>query len=111
MDDLDLDLGDTVDVTTLTTGQSFDLVVVGTTIVNDNFEKSPGRGGVVPVEWMDEAAPEVTADPYVLDLRDGADVEAFAASLGFTGRQVRGTVAVHATSLALLAAAVGMPSA
>ena len=172
MDDLDLELGDTVEVTTLTTGRSYDLVVVGTTIVNDNFEKSPGRGGVVPVEWMDEAAPEITSDPYVLDLRDGADVDAVAASLrerfggivtgpvpqeairnvdrirrlpyllaavvsglalaslvhalvlsvrrqrgqlavlralGFTGRQVRGTVAVHATSLALLAAAVGVP--
>ena len=172
MDDLDLELGDTVEVATLTTGQSFDLVVVGTTIVNDNFEKSPGRGGVVPVAWMDEAAPEVTADPYVLDLRDGADVEAFAASLrerfggivtgpvpqeairnvarirqlpyllsavvsglalaslvhalvlsvrrqrgqlavlralGFTGRQVRSTVAVHATAVSLLAALVGLP--
>jgi hypothetical protein len=172
MGDLDLDLGDTVVVRTLTTREPSELVVVGTAIVNDNFEKSPGRGGIVPREWIEEVAPEVSADPYVLQLREGTDVDAFGnrlrerfggivsgpvpqeairnidriralplllaavvgalalaslghalvtsvrrhrgqlavlRALGFTGRQVRAAVAVHSTSLALGAAALGLP--
>jgi hypothetical protein len=159
-------------VRTLTTREPSELVVVGTAIVNDNFEKSPGRGGIVPREWIEEAAPEVSADPYVLQLREGADVDAFGSrlreefggivsgpvpqeairnidriralplllaavvgalalaslghalvtsvrrhrgqlavlrALGFTGRQVRAAVAVHSTTLALGAAALGLP--
>ncbi|HEV8115917.1 MAG TPA: ABC transporter permease [Acidimicrobiales bacterium] len=172
LDDLDLSLGDTVEVTSFTRGDTFEMTVVGTTIVNDNFEASPGRGAAVTEGFIDQAAPEVGGDPAVLSLGPGADVAEVAATLrevteapvveplrqsairnvgrirglplvvaavigllalaslthalllstrlnrrqlgmlktlGFTRRQVATTVAVEATSFALLATAVGLP--
>ena len=47
-------------------------------VINDNFEKSPGRGAVVTPELIAQAAPEVpSGDPLVLRLRDGVDVQSF----------------------------------
>jgi hypothetical protein len=57
------------------------LTVVGTTIINDSFENSPGRGGVVDPAWTDRYVPESSADPYVLRLEPGADVDDFRADL------------------------------
>lgn len=74
---LGLSIGDRVPVTAITTGERFDMTIVGTTIVNDTFEASPGRGGAVTPEFIDEAAPEVAGDPVILSLTAGTDVEAF----------------------------------
>ena len=57
------------------------MTVVGTTIVNDTYETSPGRGGVVSLEWIEANSPESSADPYVVRLAPDADVEAFSADL------------------------------
>jgi hypothetical protein len=78
MRELDLAIGDQVEIqTTVTESAPTRLTVVGTTMINDVYEQSPGRGGVVSVDWVERAAPEVAPDPYVVRLAEGADVEAF----------------------------------
>ena len=169
---LGLSIGDTVPVTTLTSGETYEMTIVGTAIINDTFEASPGRGAAVTPGFMTESSPEASADPIVFELEPGADRDAMirraaaltdtpvfapleqtavlnvgrirrlpllmatviavlaAASmahalvlsigrnrrtlgvlkgLGFTRRQVGGTVAVHATSFALVALVVALP--
>lgn len=74
---LGLSVGDPVTMTSVAGGR-FDLDIVGVAVINDNFEKSPGRGAVVSPELITKAAPEVNSgDPLVLRLRDGVDVQAF----------------------------------
>jgi hypothetical protein len=77
MDAAGVSIGDTVTVDGSTTGRSFEMTVVGTTMVNDNFEASPGRGGAVTPEFIAEAAPEITGDPVIVSLTADADVDAF----------------------------------
>ena len=79
MADAGLQIGDSVEVTNLA-GASFDLRVVGTAMINDTFEASPGRGGVVTPGFIAEAAPELAGhgDPIILSLTPDADVSAFA---------------------------------
>jgi putative ABC transport system permease protein len=81
MADAGLGIGDTVEVTSPTTGEVFEVTVVGTAIINDNFEASPGRGAVVTPELMAEAAPGITGDPVILSLTPDTDVDAFARTL------------------------------
>jgi predicted lysophospholipase L1 biosynthesis ABC-type transport system permease subunit len=57
------------------------MTVVGTTVVNDTFETSPGHGGFVTIEWLESAAPEASADPYIVQLAPGTDADTFAESL------------------------------
>lgn len=173
MADLRLSLGDRVEVQTTVSGSvPSTLTVVGTAIINDIYEESPGRGGIVSAEWIAQAAPETSVDPYVVQLRPGTDVAAFEAdlaavfdgritppvpqtsirnverirelpfalagavgalalaafahalvlsvrrnrqqlgvlqALGFTPRQAGRAVASHATSIALVSVAVGLP--
>ena len=173
LEDIDLSIGDQVTVGNVASGEEVELTIVGTAMINDNFEASPGRGAVVTPELIAELAPEVvTGDPAVVSLRPGADVDAFIEAvsaktdtpvhgplqqaalrnvdrirelpyvmaavvgllavvslvhalvlsvgrnrrvlgvlkgLGFTKRQVGGTVAWHATSYAIVAAAIALP--
>jgi hypothetical protein len=71
-----LRVGDIVLVSMMTSGERFEMTVVGTAVINDTFEPSPGRGAVVRPEFIADAAPEVAADPIVVQLVDGADVQA-----------------------------------
>ena len=78
MDKLDIQIGDTIDIRSTVTGTlPTTMTVVGTTVVNDTYETSPGRGGVVTTEWLDANAPEASADPYVVRLDPDADIDAF----------------------------------
>ena len=79
MKDQGLAIGDSVLISPTTSQQEapIPLTVVGTTIVNDSYENSPGRGGVVSPAWTDRYVPEATADPYVVRLEPAADVDAF----------------------------------
>ncbi|MFL6206535.1 MAG: FtsX-like permease family protein, partial [Acidimicrobiales bacterium] len=74
---LGLAIGDPVTMTSVAGGR-VELDIVGVAVINDNFEKSPGRGAVVSPDLIAKAAPEVASgDPLVLRLRDGVDVQAF----------------------------------
>ena len=75
------EVGDTVTVTSLARGETYEMAIVGEAIINDTFEASPGRGAVATPDFIDEAAPEVSGDPAVISLREGADVDAVAADL------------------------------
>jgi hypothetical protein len=79
MRELGVGIGDTVDVTTTVTGsEPATMTVVGTALVNDTFEGSPGRGAIVVHEWIAAAAPEAASpDPFVVRLASGADHQAF----------------------------------
>lgn len=78
MEHLGVGIGDTVEVRgTDTDAPSSAMTVVGTTIVNDTYEPSPGRGGVVTLEWIETNAPEASADPIVVRLQPHVDVETF----------------------------------
>jgi putative ABC transport system permease protein len=83
MGQLEVEIGDAVEVsTTVSTGDTHTMTVVGTTLVNDTYEGSPGLGGVVTREWLAATAPEaISPDPYVVRLAAGADREAFRAEL------------------------------
>jgi ABC-type lipoprotein release transport system permease subunit len=75
---LGVEIGDTVEVRNTAVGRpSTTMTVVGTTIVNDTYEASPGRGGVVTPEWMETYAREASADPIVVRLQPGVDVDTF----------------------------------
>ena len=78
MEHLGIGIGDTVEVrSTVSEAPSSAMTVVGTTIVNDTYEDSPGRGGVVTPEWIETNAPEASADPIVVRLQPHVDVESF----------------------------------
>lgn len=80
MDNLGVRIGDRIGAQSMvSSGASGELTVVGATVVNDTYEPSPGRGGVVALEWMETYAPEVSTDPYVVRLRPGTDVDEFRA--------------------------------
>ena len=59
----DRQIGDTVEVVSISTGEAYEMEIVGTTIVNDNFEASPGRGAAVAPAFIAEAAPEASPRP------------------------------------------------
>jgi FtsX-like permease family len=73
MRQLGVSIGDIVDVNTLVTGsERFTMTVVGTALINDTYEPSPGTGAVVTADWISEAAPEAQSpDPFVVRLRSG----------------------------------------
>jgi putative ABC transport system permease protein len=79
MRQLDVGIGDTVHVaSTVTNSEPSPMTVVGTTVINDTYEGSPGLGAVVTPEWLARAAPESsTPDPYVARLEPAADKAAF----------------------------------
>ena len=91
MRQLGVGIGDTVRVaSTVTSSDPSPMTVVGTTLINDTYEGSPGLGAVVSPEWLTQAAPEVsTPDPYVARLEPGADRIAFRAAIE---REFGGTV-------------------
>ena len=91
MRQLGVGIGDTVRVaSTVTSSDASPMTVVGTTLINDTYEGSPGLGAVVSPEWLTQAAPEVsTPDPYVARLEPGADRIAFRAAIE---REFGGTV-------------------
>lgn len=173
MRDLGVAPGDVVKVRPTTSETTVtEMTVVGSTVVNDSFEASPGRGALVTPAWIDATAPEANPDPTVVDLAPGVDVTSLRAELaerhpgdvlgpvpqaairnvdrirnlpyllaavvgalalaslthallvsvrrhrrttavlrglGFTSRQVVAMVAVHATSFAAVAVALGLP--
>jgi putative ABC transport system permease protein len=76
---LGVGIGDTVHVaSTVTSSEPSPMTVVGTTVINDTYEGSPGLGAVVTPEWLARAAPEAsTPDPYVARLKPAADQAAF----------------------------------
>lgn len=83
MDELGVRIGDTVQASGTITGQAEStMTVVGRTVINDTYEDSPGRGGVVAPEWIMANSVESAPDPYVLRLEPEADVAAFAETLG-----------------------------
>ena len=83
MRQLGVGIGDTVRVaSTVTSSTPSPMTVVGTTLINDTYEGSPGLGAVVTPEWLTQAAPEAsTPDPYVARLEPGADRNAFRAAI------------------------------
>lgn len=173
LDDLDLSIGDRVTLANPAAGRDAEVTIVGTTMINDTFEPSPGRGAVVTPELIAELGPEiVNGDPAILDVTSGVDVNRFIETvraevdtpvdrplqqtalrnverirempylmsaivgllavaslvhalvlsvsrnrrvlgmlkgLGFTRRQIGGTVAWHATSYALSATVIALP--
>jgi hypothetical protein len=173
MRDLGVGIGDSVTVKpTVTGGNPLRMTVVGSVLVNDAAEKSPGRGGVVTLDWMTSNNPEASASPLVLRLQHDTHPAAVAdalerdhqvvvvppvpheailnvervrgvplllaaviatlagvslahalatsirrsrrqlamwRTLGFTSAQVRSAIALHASSLALVAVLAGVP--
>jgi ABC-type lipoprotein release transport system permease subunit len=82
MRDLGVAIGDVVEVqATNTFATPRRLTVVGTTMVNDTFEVSPGRGAVTTADLMSEIAPESTPDPMVVRLMPGSDPTAVRAAV------------------------------
>jgi len=82
MVDQGLAIGGSVDVRAASSSaEVIPMVVVGATIVNDTSENNPGRGGVVTTEWMDQYAPESSANPLVVRLAPGADADQFQADV------------------------------
>jgi len=54
MDGLGVEIGDRVAArSTVRGGVSGELTIVGATVINDTYEASPGRGGVVAPEWIE----------------------------------------------------------
>jgi ABC-type antimicrobial peptide transport system permease subunit len=81
LEDTGLSIGDTVTVSGSSTGEEFAMRIVGTTMINDTFEPSPGRGAVVTPAFIAEAAPEITGDPVVVSVTPTTDVGTFIAEL------------------------------
>jgi ABC-type lipoprotein release transport system permease subunit len=86
MRELDLSVGDTLELVGTTFREPLPVTVVGVTVVNDTYETSPGRGGVATAELIAKLSPESAADPhsvidpYVVRLGPDADAERFSAS-------------------------------
>ncbi len=82
LSDRHAEIGDVIEIASLTTiGSQRRVTIVGTTMVNDNFETSPGRGGVVTPDLLEVISPECTPDPFVIQLLPGSDVGAARARL------------------------------
>lgn len=82
LEDAGLSIGDRITITNVATNAEIEVTVVGTAMINDTFEPSPGRGALVTPELIAEIAPEAgNADPAVVTLRPGVDVDAFVDSL------------------------------
>jgi len=78
LEDLDLSIGDRVTLGNIASGDEVEVTIVGTAMINDNFEASPGRGGVVTPDLIAELAPEIiSGDPAIVSLRPGEDVDRF----------------------------------
>lgn len=78
LQDIDRSVGDRVTLTNVASNASVEVTIVGTAVINDTFESSPGRGALVTPELIAEMAPEVEdGDPAVVSLRRGVDVDAF----------------------------------
>jgi ABC-type lipoprotein release transport system permease subunit len=83
MRELGVGIGDRVEVrTTVSSSTASTMTVVGTALINDTYEGSPGLGAIVTPNRIAEISPESTVDPYVLRLAPGTDREAFVAELG-----------------------------
>lgn len=78
-------IGDTVTLSGFgsSAGEEFEMTVVGSTIINDNFESSPGRGAAVTPEFIAEAAPEVVGlgNSVIVTFVPGTDVDDVAEEL------------------------------
>jgi putative ABC transport system permease protein len=83
MRQLGVGIGDTVHVaSTVTSSEPSPMTVVGTVLINDTYEGSPGLGAVVTREWLAREAPEAsTPDPYVATLEPEADRDVFRAEI------------------------------
>jgi hypothetical protein len=82
MRELGVSIGDRVAVrTTIAGSEASSMTVVGTALINDTAEGSPGLGAVVTPEWIAEVVPESMPDPFVVRLEPGTDRDAFAADL------------------------------
>lgn len=91
LDDLGVSLGDEIEVRTTVAGSvPTRLTVVGAAMINDIYEKSPGRGGIVTAEWVASAAPETSPDPYIVRLDPGVNADTFRSALSevFDGRVI-----------------------
>jgi ABC-type lipoprotein release transport system permease subunit len=95
MRQLGVGIGDTVRVASTVTGsEPTSMTVVGTAVINDTYEGSPGTGAVVTKEWLAENTPEAASpDPYVIRLEPGVDRAAFRAEIeGEFGSTVSGPI-------------------
>ncbi len=70
-------IGDTVTVDLL--DQTYPMRVVGTVVVNDNYETDPGRGGVVTADWLRAADPAGYGSDFMIRFADGHQAEGLAA--------------------------------
>jgi FtsX-like permease family len=69
-------IGDTVVVSAL--DQEYPMRVVGTVVVNDNYEVDPGRGGVVTAEWLRMADPAGYPSDFMIRFADGHQADGLA---------------------------------
>lgn len=100
MEDQGVTIGSTIDVQPATSRPDdvLRMTVVGRTVVNDNSENNPGRGGVVTTAWTERFAPEISPDTVVVRLAPGADEERIVAELaavstgGVTGPVRQGAI-------------------
>ena len=82
LEDVGLSIGDHVTLASVASGGKVSVTIVGTAMINDTFEASPGRGAVVTPELMDVLAPEIiNGDPAIVSLAPGTDVESFMATV------------------------------
>ena len=72
------EIGETIEIGSVADGATYEMEIVGTTIVNDTFEASPGRGAAVAPAFIAEAAPELTPDPIVVRAAPGVSVDELA---------------------------------
>ena len=70
-------IGDTVTVDLL--DQEYPMRVVGTVVVNDNYETDPGRGGVVTADWLRAADPAGYPSDFMIRFAEGRQAEGLAA--------------------------------
>ncbi len=81
LDDMGRSIGDRIIVRNASTDAEVEVTIVGTAMINDTFEASPGRGAVVTPELIAEVAPEASRDPAIVSLIPEADVDAFVTAL------------------------------
>ena len=83
MRQLGVEIGDRIEARgTVTNATPVALTVVGTALINDTYEGSPGLGAIVTPEVITTAAPEASSpDPYVVRLTSDADPAAFRTAL------------------------------
>jgi hypothetical protein len=76
MADAGVRLGDTVVVSYL--DEEYPMRVVGTVVVNDNYEVDPGRGGVITPEWLRAADPAGYPSDFMIRFADGHQADGLA---------------------------------